>query len=50
VEVEDLRANWAKDAEWEPKMDAEKRDTEYRFWKRAVTKWFGWLEQAGSER
>jgi glycerol kinase len=45
AEVEDLRENWAKDAQWEPKMDAEKRDTEYRFWKKAVTKSFDWVEK-----
>ncbi len=36
--VEDLRANWAKDKEWDPKMDAELRDKEYKGWKKAVTK------------
>ena len=29
AEVEDLRANWAKDAEWTPKMDATTREKEY---------------------
>jgi glycerol kinase len=43
--VEDLRANWAKDKEWQPKMDAAERDKEYRFWKKAVTRTFDWLEQ-----
>jgi glycerol kinase len=43
-EVEDLRANWGKDKEWTPQMDAEERDKEYRFWKKAVTKAFDWVE------
>jgi glycerol kinase len=43
-EVEDLRANWGKDKEWQPQMDAEERDKEYRFWKKAVTKTFDWVE------
>jgi glycerol kinase len=43
-EVEDLRANWGKDKEWQPQMDAEERDKEYRFWKKAVTKSFDWVE------
>jgi len=43
-EVEDLRANWGKDKEWQPQMDAEEREKEYRFWKKAVTKTFDWLE------
>jgi glycerol kinase len=42
--VEDLRANWAKDKEWSPKMDADERDKEYRFWKKAVTRTFDWVE------
>jgi glycerol kinase len=43
-EVEDLRANWGKDKEWQPQMDAEEREKEYRFWKKAVTKSFDWVE------
>ena len=42
--VEDLRANWAKDKEWQPKMDAAEREKEYRFWKKAVTRTFDWVE------
>jgi glycerol kinase len=43
-EVEDLRANWGKDKEWQPQMDAEEREKEYRFWKKAVTRTFDWVE------
>jgi glycerol kinase len=43
-EVEDLRANWGKDKEWQPQMDADEREKEYRFWKKAVTKTFDWVE------
>jgi glycerol kinase len=43
-EVEDLRANWGKDKEWQPQMDAEERDKEYRLWKKAVTRTFDWVE------
>jgi glycerol kinase len=43
-EVEDLRANWGKDKEWKPKMDAAERDKEYKFWKKAVTRTFDWVE------
>jgi glycerol kinase len=42
--VEDLRQNWAKDKEWDPKMDAEHRDKQYKGWKKAVTKTFDWVE------
>ena len=43
-EVEDLRANWGKDKEWQPQMDAAKRDKEYGLWKKAVTRTFDWVE------
>jgi glycerol kinase len=43
-EIEDLRANWGKDREWTPSMDADRRDREYRMWKKAVTRTFDWVE------
>ncbi len=43
-EVEDLRANWGKDKEWDPKMDATERAKEYALWKKAVTRTFDWVE------
>src|SRR5436189_1387870 len=43
-EVEDLRANWGQDKEWQPQMDAADRDRQYGFWKKAVTKSFDWVE------
>jgi glycerol kinase len=42
--VEDLRANWAKDKEWKPKMDKAHREKEYKNWKKAVTRTFDWVE------
>jgi glycerol kinase len=44
AEVEDLRENWAKDAEWTPKMDPERREKEYAQWKKAVTRTFDWVD------
>ena len=41
---EDLRANWGKDAEWTPSMDAAERDHQYALWKKAVTRTFDWVE------
>ncbi|MEO6208034.1 MAG: glycerol kinase GlpK, partial [Candidatus Limnocylindrales bacterium] len=35
AEVEDLRANWAKDKEWTPSMDEAVREKEYKLWKKA---------------
>jgi glycerol kinase len=43
-EVEDLRANWGKDKQWEPQMDKGEVENEYKFWKKAVTKSFDWVE------
>jgi glycerol kinase len=44
AEVEDLRANWGKDKEWTPQMDAADRDKQYALWKKAVTRTFDWVE------
>jgi glycerol kinase len=43
-EIEDLRENWVEDKRWEPKMDADKRDEYYKFWKKAVTRTFDWFD------
>ena len=43
-EVEDLRANWGKDKEWDPKMDAMQRDKLHKGWLKAVTRTFDWVE------
>ncbi|HET7088270.1 MAG TPA: glycerol kinase GlpK [Anaerolineae bacterium] len=42
--VEDLRANWAKDKEWQPKMDVEHREKLHKGWLKAVTRTFDWAE------
>jgi glycerol kinase len=41
---EELRANWGKDKEWHPQMDADARDGLYASWKKAVTRTFDWIE------
>jgi glycerol kinase len=43
AQVEDLRANWGKDKEWDPKMDADHRASIYADWKKAVTRTFDWV-------
>jgi glycerol kinase len=43
-ELDELRAHWAEDKRWEPQMDAAKRDEIYKYWKKAVTRTFDWLE------
>ncbi|MQA61699.1 MAG: glycerol kinase GlpK [Actinophytocola sp.] len=42
---DDIRRNWAEDKRWEPSMDPERREHEYRSWRKAVTKTFGWVEE-----
>ena len=49
AEQEDLRENWVEDKRWSPTMDPERREREYRHWKRAVTKSFDWVEKEGQE-
>jgi len=41
---DDLRQYWAEDKRWEPQMDAGTRDEYYKFWKKAVTRTFDWVE------
>ncbi len=41
---EDLRENWAEDRRWEPTMDPSKREENLRYWKKAVTRTFDWLD------
>ncbi len=45
AEQEDLRENWLEDKRWTPSMDPEQRETDYRHWKKAVTKSFDWVEK-----
>jgi glycerol kinase len=43
--VDDLRAQWSIDRCWKPSMDGARRDKMYRFWKKAVTRSFDWIEE-----
>jgi len=40
---DELRANWGKDKEWQPQMEAPKREALYAGWKKAVTRTFDWV-------
>ena len=44
-DFDELRANWGKDHEWQPKMSAETRNSLYAGWKKAVTRTFDWVEK-----
>jgi glycerol kinase len=41
---DDLRAHWAEDKRWEPQMDKAQADEYYKYWKKAVTRTFDWLD------
>lgn len=41
---DELRDNWGVDRRWHPEMDEETRETQYRYWKRAVERTFNWIE------
>lgn len=43
-DTDELVANWGVDQRWEPKMDEKSRERLYRFWKKAVTRSFEWVE------
>jgi glycerol kinase len=42
---DELRERWSEGRRWEPQMDEERREREYRQWKKAVTRSFDWVEQ-----
>lgn len=42
--TEDLRANWQEGKNWQPVLDATKRDHYYKSWKKAVSRAFDWVE------
>lgn len=42
--TEDLRANWQEGKNWQPVLEAAKRDHYYRSWKKAVNRAFDWVD------
>jgi glycerol kinase len=44
-DLDELKSHWQRDAEWTPAMEPSVRDREYRNWRKAVEKSFGWLEE-----
>jgi glycerol kinase len=40
---DELRANWGRDKEWQPKMEEARREKQYYEWKKAVTRTFDWV-------
>jgi glycerol kinase len=43
-DIESLRKNWRKSAEWKPSMAPAARDTSYRKWKKAVQRSMDWMD------
>jgi glycerol kinase len=43
-DLDDLRQNWSEGRRWAPRMDAERRERNYRNWKKAVTRTFDWVD------
>jgi glycerol kinase len=44
-DFDDLRKNWLEDKRWEPSMESDERERQYRNWKKAVTKTFDWVDE-----
>ena len=42
-DLDELRANWGMDKQWQPQMDEARRSTLYGGWKKAVTRTFDWV-------
>ncbi|MBA2950574.1 glycerol kinase GlpK [Streptomyces himalayensis] len=45
-DLEGLRRNWHRAAQWLPDMDPERRESEYDNWQRAVERALGWIKPA----
>jgi glycerol kinase len=43
-DVDSLRANWHKAAEWSPDMDPQRREKGYRKWRKAVQRATDWVD------
>ncbi|WP_414169855.1 glycerol kinase GlpK [Streptoverticillium reticulum] len=45
-DLDELRAHWRQDVAWRPRMATEAREREFRQWRKAVERTFGWCEGA----
>jgi glycerol kinase len=43
--IGELRANWAIDCTWNPRMKEDIREASYKLWKKAVTRSFDWVDE-----
>ncbi len=44
ADTDTLRANWRRDARWEPAMAADVREREFANWRKAVDRTLGWVD------
>jgi glycerol kinase len=44
TDVDDLRQNWKKDRQWDPKWSADQRDQAYAGWEKAVQRTLDWVD------
>ncbi|MCS7484320.1 glycerol kinase GlpK [Umezawaea endophytica] len=42
---DDIRENWAQDKQWDPSMDESQRASEYKNWKKAVSRTLDWVDK-----
>jgi glycerol kinase len=47
-DLEVLRRNWHRAAQWLPQMDPQRREAEYDNWQRAVERSLGWIKPQGA--
>ncbi|MET9499843.1 glycerol kinase GlpK [Streptomyces sp. NPDC006552] len=47
-DLDELKAHWRRDVEWSPSMAERVREREYRNWRKAVERSFGWHEEDGA--
>jgi len=45
-DTDTLRAKWRADRTWQPAMARADRDTGYRFWRKAVDRTMGWIDES----
>ncbi|MEU3458784.1 glycerol kinase GlpK [Streptomyces sp. NPDC006733] len=48
-DLDTLKAHWKRDTEWTPAMDEPTREREYRRWKKAVERSFGWQDEDAAD-
>ena len=48
--TDELIGNWREDRRWEPQWSADRRESEYEAWKRAVERSLGWVEVGAARR